>query len=87
MAKTTIIAQLEDGESTYVVNDRVRVKMKPSDPTRPDRANEYIGVITDIRRGVIILQTPGLVYWIDVDKIDKIRFAKEHEDFNNTWDF
>ena len=87
MLKTTIIVQLDDENNTYCINDKVRIKMKPSDPTRPDRANEYIGFITAILRNTITLETSSFEYTLDVDKIDKIRFAKENETFDNTWDF
>ena len=87
MAKTTVIVQLEDEDNIYGINDKVRIKMKPSDPARPDKANEYIGVIAEIHKHHITLDTSLWLHTIDVDKIDKIRFAKENETFDNTWDF
>lgn len=79
------IIQLEDGKNIYNVNDKVRVKMKSENP---ERASEYIGTIGGIHEHFITLNfSYNMTNNIEVDKIDRIRLAREGEDFNNTWNF
>lgn len=83
MVKTII--QLEDGKNIYNVNDRIRVKMKSENPKR---ASEYIGIIGGIHERFITLNfSYNMTKNIEVDKIDRIRFARDGESFDNTWNF
>lgn len=85
----TIIVQtvIDDDNNAYDIGDRVRVKMKPRNAEQPELASEYIGYIDDIKEGVVDVCTDVGVRRLDVNRIDKIRFAADDEDFNNTWDF
>lgn len=82
MIRTCI--HLEDGENIYKINDKIRVKMKSENP---ERANEYIGTILNIHEFFIVLNCDYMTYHIDADKIDRIRFARDGETFDNTWNF
>lgn len=87
MPKTTIIIQVEDGDNIYKIGDFVRVKMKPSDPAKPEWCNEYIGNIIDIKQGSIIVDAKICTRELPVEQIDKMRFARDGESFENTWNF
>lgn len=87
MAKTTIIIQIEDGDNIYKIGDSVRVKMKPSNPEKPEWANEYIGNIIDIKQGVVVIDAKICTRELPVEQIDRMRFAKIGESFENTWNF
>lgn len=87
MIKTTIIIQIEDGENIYKIGDRVRVLMKPKNPDRPQLASEYIGKILKIGDDLLILDCKIDNAYIIVSNIDKIRFAKDGEDLDNTLRF
>ena len=78
------IIQLEDGENIYKTGDKVRVKMQSSNP---DRANEYIGIISSIHEKFFVLDGGIVSRNIETEKIDRIRFARVGETFDNTWDF
>ena len=84
MVKSTVIVQLEDGENIYKISDKVRVKMKSENPKR---ANEYIGEIIDIHQKYFRLNCDGYIVEPLVDKIDRIRFARDKETFDNTFNF
>jgi len=87
MVRTVIVQQLEDGENIYHKGDRVRVKMKPRNKDKPEKANEYIGEIVHIADGAIFLHIGIDTRLLDVNNIDKMRFAALNETFDNTWDF
>lgn len=84
MVRTVI--QIEDGENVYKEGDRVRIKMQSNHPD-PERANEYIGTVKNIHGYFIILDCDIFERKIDMNKIDKMRFAREGESFLNTWNF
>lgn len=87
MIKTVIIQHLTDGENIYRKGDRVRVKMKPRDKDRPERANEYIGEIMHIAENHILLNIKIDTRLLDVNNIDRIRFAIPDETFIDAWNF
>lgn len=87
MFKTKIIKQIEDGTNIYKVNDYVRIKMKPKDSNKPEWANEYIGYITEITQGCVTINNNFCTRELLIDNIDKMRFAKDGETFDNTWNF
>ena len=87
MIKTVIIQHITDGENIYRKGDRVRVKMKPRDAVRSDRANEYIGEIMHIAENHILLHIGIDTRLLDVNNIDRIRFARTEENFIDAWDF
>lgn len=78
------IIQLEDGENIYKIGDKVRVKMKSDNP---NRANEYIGSIQNIHELYFTLDCEYIPRNIEMVKIDRMRFARPNESFDNTWDF
>lgn len=82
MIKTLI--QIEDGENIYKVGDKVRIKMKSENP---ERANEYIGTIHSIHEHFIDLRCDYMDRTLEINKIDKIRLARDGETFDNTWNF
>ena len=81
------IVQLQDGDNVYEVGDRVRVKLKPNNPDRPNLASEHIGDIDSITKDGITISTHVGMRHIYVEHIDKIRLAAEGENFDNTWEF
>lgn len=94
MIKSNIVIQIEDGKNVYKTGDRVRVLMKPL--TGHKDGYEYIGNIVDIQEKFMVVDTCRKGCKLDADldyvvlhfaSIDKMRFAKEDEDFNNTWNF
>lgn len=94
MIKAKIIVQVEDGNNVYNVGDKVRVLMKPM--TKYKSGSEYIGKIVDIQPSFLVVDTCRTGCKVDVDldyvvlhyqSIDRMRFAKENEDFMNTWNF
>lgn len=84
MIKTTIVKQIEDGENIYHIGDWVRVLMQPRNPDRPQLASEFIGEIVDITATTFTLDCIIDNAEINVYKIDRMRFAKPTEDFDNT---
>lgn len=78
------LIQLEDGENIYKIGDKVRIKMESDNP---ERANEYIGTIKNIHEYFISIDSGHMIRSIEVSKIDRIRFARDGETFDNTWDF
>ena len=83
MIKTFI--QLEDGKNVYKTGDKIRVNMKSENP---ERASEYIGTIGIIHEHFITLNfSHNMTRNIEVEKIDRIRLARDGESFDNTWDF
>lgn len=87
MVRTVVIMHVYDGELIYIKGDRVRIKMKPSDENHPERANEYIGEIVHIAEGSIFLDIGIDTRLLDVNNIDKMRFAQPDETFDNIWNF
>lgn len=87
MPKTTIIIQIEDDDDIYRIGDFVRVKMKSNDPVNSKWCNEYIGNIVDIKQKSIMLDVKIFTKELPVEQIDKMRFAREGESFENTWNF
>ena len=88
MIRTVIIQHVTDGTYEYQIGDKVRIKMKPKDPFKPEWADEYIGVIYDIRKDMIALDIPHLEQrYLPVCDIDKMRWAEPDETFENTWEF
>lgn len=87
MIRTKI--QIEDADKVYNIGDTVRIKMKPRYPDKPELASEYIGKIIDIKDNLIILYIDDLDYTkeINVNNIDRMRLARDGEDFNNTFNF
>ncbi len=82
-----VIAQLRDEDNIYEIGDRVRVKLKPNNPDRPELASEHIGDIDNITKDYITIATCVGMRNIYIEHIDKIRFAAAGEDFDNTWEF
>lgn len=87
MAHTEIIVRVIHDRTIFEENDYARIKMKPSDPKRPDLASEYIGFILDIQNGVILFDCDGIKFNLWVDEIDKMRHANPKENFINTPNF
>ena len=87
MIKTIVIAQVCDGENLYTKGNRVRIKMKPRDENKPEQFSEYIGDIVHITNDAILLDIGIDTRLLDVNNIDKMRFAHHDETFYNTWDF
>lgn len=87
MIKTTIVKQIEDGKNIYHIGDYVRVKMQHRNPDRPRLASEFIGEIVDITATTFTLDCIIDNAEINVYKIDKMRFATQTEDFDNTPEF
>ena len=94
MIKANIVVRVEDGNNIYNVGNRVRVLMKAL--AEHKEGYEYIGKIIDIQEKFMVVDTSRKGYKLDTDLdyvvlyytgIDKMRFAKEDEDFNNTWNF
>ena len=85
----TVVVQIviDENNNSYEIGNRVRVKMKPSNAEMPEWANEYIGWIDDITEDAVIVATTVGMRRLDVNRIDKIRFAAEDESFDNKWDF
>ena len=89
MIRAIVIKRLtDDNGAMYKIGDRVRIKIKPPIGCGSELATEYIGTIKDITPEFVIICHK---YWdedaIKIDNIDKIRFAVEGENFENTWDF
>ena len=93
MIKANIIVRVEDGDNIYNVGDRVRVLMRPL--TGHKFGYEYIGKIVDIQELFMMIDTYNENYQINSNDyvvihykgIDKMRFARDEENFNETWDF
>lgn len=84
MIKTTIIKQVDDGKYIYRIGNWVRVLMKPRFPEFPQLASEFIGEIVEITEDTFTLDCILDNAIININKIDKIRFARDNEDFENT---
>ena len=87
MFTTIIVKQIEDETNVYRINDCVRIKMKPKDLNRPERASEYIGSITEITNNLVTIHNNFCTKELLITDIDKMRFTKDGETFDNTWDF
>ena len=94
MIKTSVVVRIEDGNNVYEVGNKVRVLMKAL--TGQKEGYEYIGKIVDIQKQFMVVDTSnnGCKYDTVVDyvvllytNINKMRIAKDGEDFNNTWNF
>ena len=85
--ETIVIAQLKDGDNIYEIGDRVRVKLKPNNPDKPELASEHIGYIDNITKDCIIIVTRVGMRTIYIEHIDKIRLVAYGENFDNTWEF
>lgn len=94
MIKANIVIQVDDGNNIYNVGDKVRVLMKAL--TGHSKGYEYIGKIMDIQEAFMTVdvsdegskENPTLNYVVlHYRSIDKMRFAKEDENFTNTWNF
>lgn len=86
MIKANIIVQVVDENNIYNIGDKVRVLMKPLDGHKG--GYEYIGKIMDIQEGFMTINNDDdncLV--LPFGSIDRMRFAKENENFLNTWNF
>lgn len=87
MIKTIIVKQIEDDANVYRVDDYIRIKLNPKDLNKPERASEYIGTITDITKNSITICNNFCTRELLISDIDKMRFAKDGETFDNTWNF
>lgn len=94
MIKSKIVVQIVDENNVYEVGNRVRVLMKVSAAYK--EGSEYIGKIVDIQEQFMVVDTSNNGCKIDAavnyvvllyKNINKMRIAKDGEDFNNTWDF
>lgn len=85
MIRTRI--EIEDADKVYFIGDTVRIKMKPRYPDKPQLASECIGKIIDIKDDLIILNVDDYIKKINVNNIDRMRLARDGEDFNNTFNF
>ena len=94
MIKANIVVQIEDENNVYNVGDKVRVLMKALDGHKG--GYEYIGKIVDIQKTFMTVNTydegskenPTLDYMVlHYQSIDRMRFARDGEDFTNTWNF
>ena len=85
----TVIVQIviDENNNSYEIGNRVRIKMKPRNIEMPEWANEYIGYIDNIGDDAVIVATTVGMRRLDVNRIDKIRFAAEDENFDNKWEF
>lgn len=96
MYKAIVIKKIVDDNGVeFFEGNRVRLQMKPTDPNRPLLANEYIGEIKEISSDTFILDFDQFCFWkssgswklIEVDKVDRIRLAKNGETLYNTENF
>lgn len=94
MIKANIVIQIEDGNNIYNIGDKVRVLMKTLNGHK--NGYEYIGKIVDIQKTFMTVNTcdegskenPTLDYAVlHYQSIDKMRLARNDEDFTNTWNF
>lgn len=94
MIKANIVISVDDGKDLYNVGDKVRVLMKAL--TGHKSGYEYIGKIMDIQEQFMVIDTydegckhnPTLDYVVlHYRSIDKMRIARDGEDFTNTWNF
>ena len=86
MIKAEIIIQIKDGNNVYNVGDKVRVLMKAL--TGHKNGYEYIGEIIDIQETFMTINNSDYDFKVlHYQSIDKMRFARDGEDFTNTWNF
>lgn len=94
MIKANIIIQVVDGNNVYHVGDKVRVLMKALNGH--SKGYEYIGKIVDVQETFMTVDTynegskenPTLDFVVlHYQSIDRMRFARDGEDFTNTWNF
>lgn len=94
MIKAEVIIQIKDENNVYNVGDKIRVLMKPL--AKHKEGYEYIGKIVDIQEKFMVIDTcdKGCKIMPDLDyvvlhyiSVDKMRLAKDNENFNNTWNF
>ncbi len=86
MIKANIVMRVEDGNSIYNVGDKVRVLMKAL--TGHKSGYEYIGKIIDIQETFMTINNSDYDFKVlHYQSIDKMRFARDGEDFTNTWNF
>ena len=94
MIKANIVISVDDGKDLYNVGDKVRVLMKVL--TGHKSGYEYIGKIIDIQERFMVIDTcdegckhnPTLDYVVlHYQSIDRMRCARDNEDFTNTWNF
>ena len=86
MIKSNIIVQVVDGNNVYNVGDKVRVLMKPLDGH--NKGYEYIGKIVDIQQTFMTINNDDCdCRVLPFGSIDRMRFARDDEDFTNTWNF
>ena len=87
MIRAVIIQYVTDDTFEYRIGDRVRIKLHPKDPYKPELASEYIGPVDDIRKNKIALNIHGATIYFDLNDIDKMRWVEPDETFENTWEF
>ena len=86
MIKANIIIQVEDGTNVYNVGDKVRVLMNVLDGH--NGGYEYIGRIVDIQETFMTIDNSDFDYKeLHYSDIDRMRFARDGENFINTWHF
>lgn len=85
MIKAEIVIQLKVDNDVYVVGDKVRVLMKALNGHKS--GYEYIGKIVDIQESFMTIGNSDGFQVLHYQGIDKMRFAKDGEDFMNTWNF
>lgn len=86
MIKANIVMRVEDGNNVFNVGDKVRILMKAL--TGHQSGYEYIGKIIDIQETFMMISNSDYDFKVlHYGSIDKMRFARDGEDFTNTWDF
>lgn len=87
MFNAVIINEIRDSSTgeTFKIGDRVRVLKKPRETGRP--GSEFIGTIQSINEKSFVLIVEGDENIMELEKIDKMRFAKAGENFYNTFNF
>ena len=85
MIKANIVVRVEDGNNVYNMGDKVRVLMKPL--IEHKNGYEYIGKIMDIQENFMTVDTNLDLQVLHYASIDRMRFARDNENFENTWNF
>ena len=86
MIKANIIVQVVDENNIYNIGDKVRVLMKPL--TEQKSGYEYIGKIVDIQETFMsIFNDDDDCKVLPFGSIDRMRLARDGENFLNTWNF
>lgn len=86
MIKANIVIQVVDGKNIYNIGDRVRILMKPINGH--NKGYEYIGKIIDAQETFMTINNGDYeCKVIPYGAIDRMRLAREGEDFLNTWNF